>query len=73
MSILEVNNVSKSYGGVKANVDISMSVDKGKIVGLIGPNGSGKTTLFNSIVGTYPIDQGAINLTAKKFLNYQFQ
>ena len=42
MSILEVNNVSKSFGGVKANVDISMSVDKGKIVGLIGPNGSGK-------------------------------
>ena len=52
MSILEVNNVSKSFGGVKANVDISMSVKKGKIVGLIGPNGSGKTTLFNSIVGT---------------------
>ena len=60
MSILEVNNVSKSFGGVKANVDISMSVEKGKIVGLIGPNGSGKTTLFNSIVGTYPIDQGSI-------------
>ena len=57
MSILEVNNVSKSFGGVKANVDISMSVEKGKIVGLIGPNGSGKTTLFNSIVGTYPIDK----------------
>ena len=36
MSILEVNNVSKSFGGVKANVDISMSVEKGKIVGLIG-------------------------------------
>ena len=60
MSILEVNNVSKSFGGVKANVDISMSVEKGKIFGLIGPNGSGKTTLFNSIVGTYPIDQGSI-------------
>ena len=44
MSILEVNNVSKSFGGVKANVDISMNVEKGKIVGLIGPNGSGKTT-----------------------------
>ena len=40
MTILEVNNVSKSFGGVKANVDISMSVEKGKIVGLIGPNGS---------------------------------
>ena len=47
MSILEVSNVSKSFGGVKANVDISMNVEKGKIVGLIGPNGSGKTTLFH--------------------------
>ena len=60
MSILEINSVSKYFGGVKANVDISMSVEQGSIVGLIGPNGSGKTTLFNSIVGTYPIDQGSI-------------
>ena len=66
MSILEVNNVSKSFGGVKANVDISMAVEKGKIVGLIGPNGSGKTTLFNSIVGTYPIDQGSIKFNGKE-------
>ena len=63
MSILEVNNVSKSFGGVKANVDISMAVEKGKIVGLIGPNGSGKTTLFNSIVGTYPIAVSYTHLT----------
>ena len=64
MSILEVDNVSKSFGGVKANVDISMTVEKGKIFGLIGPNGSGKTTLFNSIVGTYPIDNGSIKFNA---------
>jgi branched-chain amino acid transport system ATP-binding protein len=60
MSILEINNVSKSFGGVNANVDVSMSVEQGSIVGLIGPNGSGKTTLFNSIVGTHPIDKGSI-------------
>ena len=66
MSILDVKNVSKSFGGVKANVDISMSVEKGKIVGLIGPNGSGKTTLFNSIVGTYPIDNGSIKFNDKE-------
>ena len=60
MSILEINNVSKSFGGVKANVNISMKIEQGSIVGLIGPNGSGKTTLFNSIVGTHPIDQGSI-------------
>tara|TARA_B100001250_G_scaffold406779_1_gene426405 strand:- start:1666 stop:2406 length:741 start_codon:yes stop_codon:yes gene_type:complete len=69
MSILEVNNVSKSFGGVKANVDISMSVDEGSIVGLIGPNGSGKTTLFNSIVGTYPIDRGSIKFEGKELSN----
>jgi len=66
MSILEVSNVSKSFGGVKANVDISMNVEKGKIVGLIGPNGSSKTTLFNSIVGTYPIDNGSIKFNGKE-------
>tara|TARA_B100001013_G_scaffold323951_2_gene235214 strand:+ start:562 stop:1302 length:741 start_codon:yes stop_codon:yes gene_type:complete len=66
MSILEVNNVSKSFGGVQANVDISMNVEQGSIVGLIGPNGSGKTTLFNSIVGTYPIDNGSIKFEGKE-------
>ena len=66
MSILEVKKVSKSFGGVKANVDISMSVKEGSIVGLIGPNGSGKTTLFNSIVGTHPIDNGSIKFNEKE-------
>jgi len=66
MSILEVKNVSKSFGGVKANVDISMSVKEGSIVSLIGPNGSGKTTLFNSIVGTHPIDNGSIKFNEKE-------
>ena len=66
MSILEVKNVSKSFGGVKANVDISMSVKEGSIDGLIGPNGSGKTTLFNSIVGTHPIDNGSIKFNEKE-------
>ena len=66
MSILDVTGVSKSFGGVKANVDISISVEQGSIVGLIGPNGSGKTTLFNSIVGTYPIDKGSIKFDGKE-------
>ena len=43
-----------------------MNVEKGRIVGLIGPNGSGKTTLFNSIVGTYPIDNGSIKFNDKE-------
>jgi branched-chain amino acid transport system ATP-binding protein len=58
--ILEVTGVSKSFGGVVANSDVSLNVPIGKIIGLIGPNGSGKTTLFNSIVGYHPIDRGSI-------------
>ena len=66
MSLLEVKNVSKSFGGVKANENISINVNQGSIVGLIGPNGSGKTTLFNSIVGTHPIDKGSIKFDNKE-------
>ncbi len=64
--IIEVANVSKSYGGVVANDKISMAVPVGKITGLIGPNGSGKTTLFNSIVGYHPIDEGSIKFKGKE-------
>jgi len=66
MSILEVKQVYKYFGGVKANEDISLSVEQGSIVGLIGPNGAGKTTLFNSIVGTHPIDKGSIKFDGKE-------
>ena len=55
-AIIDVQNVSKSFGGVVANEDVSLTVKPGTITGLIGPNGSGKTTLFNSIVGYHPID-----------------
>ena len=58
--VLEISGVSKAFGGVIANKDISLNVPEGKITGLIGPNGSGKTTLFNSIVGYHPIDDGSI-------------
>ena len=66
MSILEVNNVSKFFGGVRANENISLKVEQSSIVGLIGPNGSGKTTLFNSIVGTHPIDKGSIKFNGEE-------
>jgi ABC-type branched-subunit amino acid transport system ATPase component len=67
--LLEVDKVSKSYGGVIANRGISISVEDGAIVGLIGPNGSGKTTLFNSIVGAHPIDSGTIRFDGREISN----
>lgn len=70
-AIIEVHDVSKSYGGVKANTDVSMQVQKGGITGLIGPNGSGKTTLFNSIVGYHPIDKGSIKFEGKEISKLQ--
>jgi len=66
VNIIEVSHVSKSYGGVKANVDISMAVREGSITGIIGPNGCGKTTLFNSIVGYHPIDSGSITFDGRE-------
>jgi ABC-type sugar transport system ATPase subunit len=65
-ALLEVDNVSKSFGGVQANKAISLAVPAGAIVGLIGPNGSGKTTLFSSIVGQYLIDQGSIRFEGQE-------
>jgi len=65
-AILDVANVSKSFGGVAANQDISLEVREGEIVGIIGPNGSGKTTLFNSIVGSHPLDAGSVRFQGQE-------
>jgi branched-chain amino acid transport system ATP-binding protein len=58
--MLELDGVTKSFGGILANDQVSVRVKPGAIVGLIGPNGSGKTTLFNAVTGTFPIDAGSI-------------
>lgn len=58
--LLSIRGVSKHFGGIYANQDISLDVPKGAIIGLIGPNGSGKSTLFGSICGYHPIDAGSI-------------
>lgn len=69
--IIEVADVSKSYGGVVANKEVSLRVPEGKITGLIGPNGSGKTTLFNSIVGFHPVDAGSIKFKGEEISKYR--
>lgn len=61
MSLLEVYQVSKAYGGIQALENCSISVEQGTITGLIGPNGSGKTTLFNIITGYERPDTGSIS------------
>ena len=59
--ILQVTDVSKTFGGIKALQGASVSVAEGSITGLIGPNGAGKTTLFNAIAGFSPADSGSID------------
>jgi branched-chain amino acid transport system ATP-binding protein len=60
MPLLEVKNLTKAFGGLLAVNDVSFKVEKGEIVGLIGPNGSGKTTIFNCINQFFPVTSGDI-------------
>jgi branched-chain amino acid transport system ATP-binding protein len=63
--ILQIRSVSKSFGGVAANVDVSFDVARGEILGLIGPNGAGKSSLFGSISGVVTPDRGQILLDGR--------
>lgn len=65
-AMLELIDVTKSFGGITANDGVSLHVEPGAIVGLIGPNGSGKTTLFNAIAGAHPIDKGSIRFKGEE-------
>ncbi len=60
MTLLQVSNLSKSFGGLMAVNEVSFEVEKGSIVGLIGPNGAGKTTVFNLITGNYQPNSGSV-------------
>jgi branched-chain amino acid transport system ATP-binding protein len=60
MSLLEVRNVSKSFGATRAVDDVSLTIRRGEFLGLIGSNGAGKTTLVNLISGFFPADRGAL-------------
>src|SRR5204863_247572 len=62
MRLLQVDRVTKRFGGLVANDDVSFNVQRGQIVGLIGPNGAGKTTIFNCIAGYFAPTEGEIRL-----------
>ena len=60
--MISAHHISKSFGGIRAVADCSLSVERGQILGLIGPNGAGKTTLFNMLAGFMAPDSGRIEL-----------
>ena len=66
MALLEVEGLSRSFGGVAAVRDVSFAVEAGEIVGVMGPNGSGKTTLFNLITGSLAPDAGRVRLDGEE-------
>jgi branched-chain amino acid transport system ATP-binding protein len=66
MSLLEIREVSKRFGGLAALTDVSYFVNKGEILGLIGPNGAGKTTMFNVVNGFYPPTKGEVLFKGEK-------
>ena len=65
MKILRVENLSRSFGGIHANRDISFDVEEGSILGVIGPNGAGKSTLFDLITGFTKADTGKVKFFDK--------
>ncbi len=67
--LLEVANVNKRFGGLKALQDVNLSLETGKLHAIIGPNGAGKTTLFNVITGTIPVTSGRIKFLGADMTN----
>ena len=66
MALLEIDNLSKSFSGLRAVQNVSFDVPEGEIVGLIGPNGAGKTTCFNLIAGVFKPDEGAVRFAGQR-------
>ncbi len=69
--ILRLENVNKSFGGVHAVKDISMTIAQGELTAIIGPNGAGKTTIFNLISGVYKVSSGKIFFNGKSLLRFR--
>ncbi|MFW8564750.1 ABC transporter ATP-binding protein [Orrella sp. 11846] len=71
MAILQVNGLTKRFGGVTAVSDVSFSVEEGRILALIGPNGAGKTTCFNMIAGAFAPTEGQVHFKGKDVTNFK--
>ncbi|MER1966741.1 ABC transporter ATP-binding protein [Castellaniella sp. GW247-6E4] len=69
--MLELENLSRTFGGLKAVNNVSFRLHKGEILGLIGPNGAGKTTLFNCVAGAIKPSSGAIRLEGQNIAGYK--
>jgi branched-chain amino acid transport system ATP-binding protein len=69
MGILEINSLTKTFGGLTAVGDVNFIVEKDSIAGLIGPNGAGKTTIFNLITGVYKVTSGNVIFDGKEITN----
>ena len=69
--LLELEDVSLAFGGLRCVSGLDLHVDEGEIVSVIGPNGAGKTTLFNLITGIYEPDDGDIRLAGKSIVGLQ--
>lgn len=69
MALLNVDRITKRFGGVPVADELSFRIEEGEVVGIIGPNGAGKTTLFNMITGHIPIDSGKITFLDRNITN----
>lgn len=65
-ALLEVSGLAKSYGGIRAVIDVSFAVQRGEMLALIGPNGAGKTTCFNMLMGQIAIDRGEVVFNGRR-------
>ena len=71
MALLEVNGITKVFGGLVAVEKVEFKVNQGEIVSIIGPNGAGKTTIFNMLTGVYKVNDGTIVFDGKEIHNKQ--
>jgi len=69
MALLELENVTKRFGGLVAVNDVSLQIEAGELIGIVGPNGSGKTTLYNVISGVYSPEEGRVIFQGKDITN----